>query len=67
MNSVMVRLSSIVFSDHIEVYVPRLINEINKECENSCQQLNSLRLQKVPNDFYKEVHITLTTYKTLKN
>lgn len=67
MNIVMVRLSYSVFSDRIEMYVPGLVNEINKEGEDSWEQLNSLRLQKVSNDFYKEEQVTLITYKTQKN
>lgn len=63
----MVRLSYSVFSDRIEMYVPGLGNEINKEGEDSWEQLNSLRLQKVSNDFYKEEQVTLITYKTQKN
>lgn len=35
MNIVMVRLSYSVFSDRIEMYVPGLVNEINKEGEDS--------------------------------
>lgn len=47
--------------------VPSLVNEISKEGEDSCEQLNSLKLQKIPNDFHKEEQVTLTTSKTLKN
>lgn len=43
-----------------------LLNETNKDGEDSCEQFNTLRLQKIPNHFYKE-QVTLTTYKILKD
>lgn len=40
---------------------------MNKEGKDFCEQLNILRLQKIPNHFYKEEQVNLTTYKTLKD
>jgi len=44
-----------------------LLKEISKEREDLCEQFNTLRLQKIPNQFYKEEQVTLTMYKTLKD
>lgn len=44
-----------------------LLNETNKDGEDSCEQFNTLRLQKILNHFYKEEQVTLTTYKILKD
>ena len=45
----------------------KLLNEMDKDGEDSCEQFNTLRLQKIPNHLHKEEQVTLTTYKTLKD